>query len=125
MGVAHAEERVELLAERAVEALAAAVDLDGGEGAREAGEVHGAEAALADDGRREAARHGLHLCPRQLPRRRGGGSDTDRPLGAERMAIGGAVVVPRKGRAAADGNGRRAAAAPAAEETAAPLQQHR
>jgi hypothetical protein len=66
--VADAEERLELLAEDAVEALAAAVDLDGGEGAGEAREVDGAEAALAHHGGGEAARHPLHLRPRQLPR---------------------------------------------------------
>lgn len=72
MGVADAEEGVELLAEGALEALAAAVDLDGREGASDAAEVDGAEAALADDGRREPTRHGLHLRPRQLPRGRRG-----------------------------------------------------
>ena len=61
--MADTAERVELLAERVVEVLAAAVNLDGGEGASEAGEVEGAEAALVDNGRREASRHGLHLRP--------------------------------------------------------------
>ncbi|KAB8113323.1 hypothetical protein EE612_052286, partial [Oryza sativa] len=57
--MADAEERVELLAEHAVEPLAAAVDLDGGERAGDAGEVHRAEPALADHRRREPARHRL------------------------------------------------------------------
>ena len=47
--MADVEERVELPAERVVEALAAAVNLDGGEGAGEAGEVEGVEATLIDD----------------------------------------------------------------------------
>jgi hypothetical protein len=50
VGMANAEERVELLAERAMKTLATTMDLHGGEGASEAGEVNGAEAALADDG---------------------------------------------------------------------------
>lgn len=50
VGVTDAEERVELLAERAVEAFTAAVHLDGSERTSETGEVDGAEAALADDG---------------------------------------------------------------------------
>ena len=69
MRMADAEESVELLAEHAVEPLAAAVDLDGGERAGDAGEVHRAEPALADHRRREPARHRLHLRPRQPPRR--------------------------------------------------------
>ena len=68
MRVPDALERVELLAEHAVEAFAAAVNLDGGERAGEAGEVHGAEPALADHSRGEAARHRLHLRQRQAPR---------------------------------------------------------
>jgi hypothetical protein len=70
--VAEGEEHVQLPAERAVEALAAAVDLDGAEPRRgERGEVHGAEPAAADHLGREPARGGLHLRPRQLPRGRG------------------------------------------------------
>jgi hypothetical protein len=68
VGVPEPEQRVELLPEHAVEALAAAVDLDGGESAREAREVHGAEPSLADHGRGEPARHLLHLRQRQTPR---------------------------------------------------------
>jgi hypothetical protein len=66
--VADALERVQLLAEHTVEALAAAVDLYSGERAGDAREVHGAEPALADDGGGEPARHRLHLRPRQAPR---------------------------------------------------------
>jgi hypothetical protein len=68
VGVPEPEQRVELLPEHAVEALAAAVDLDGGKSAGEAREVHGAEPALADHGRGEPARHLLHLRQRQPPR---------------------------------------------------------
>jgi hypothetical protein len=61
---------VELLAERAVEALAAALHLDGAEaGGGEAGQVHGAEPALPDHPGREPRRHGLDLRPREPPRR--------------------------------------------------------
>ena len=68
MRVAEREEHAELLAEGAVEALAAALHLDGAEaGGGEAGEVHGAEAALADDAGREARRDGLDLGPREPP----------------------------------------------------------
>jgi hypothetical protein len=64
------KEHVELLAERAVEPLAAALDLDGAEaGGGEAGQVHGAEPALPDHPGREPRRHGLDLRPRELPRR--------------------------------------------------------
>jgi hypothetical protein len=67
--VAEGEQHVELPAERAAEALAAAVHLDGAEPrGGERGEVHRAEAAAADHPGREAARGGLHLRPRQLPR---------------------------------------------------------
>jgi hypothetical protein len=61
---------VELLAERAVEALAAALHLDGAEaGGGEAGQVHGAEPALPDHPRREPGRDGLDLRPREPSRR--------------------------------------------------------
>lgn len=51
VGMAEVEEDVKLLLEDLVEALAAAVDLDGGgRGAAESGEVDGAEAAVANDG---------------------------------------------------------------------------
>lgn len=101
--VADASERVELLAEHAVEALAAAVDLDGGQrAAGEAREVHGAEPALADDGRGEPARHRLHLRPRQPPRPGFGG-----PLVVERLETPVLVAFPVAGR--------RIGAAPAAE----------
>jgi hypothetical protein len=64
------EEHVELLAERAVEALAAALHLDGAEaGGGEAGQVHGAEPALPDHPRREPGRDGLDLRPREPSRR--------------------------------------------------------
>lgn len=49
MGVSEAEEDIELLAEGAMQALAGAVELEGSEGGvREAGEIDGAGAALAD-----------------------------------------------------------------------------
>uniref|UniRef100_K3Y8C1 Uncharacterized protein n=1 Tax=Setaria italica TaxID=4555 RepID=K3Y8C1_SETIT len=68
--VAEREEHLELPAERAVQALAAAADLDGAEPrGGERGEVHRAEPAAADHAGREPARGGLHLGPRQLPRR--------------------------------------------------------
>jgi hypothetical protein len=66
--VAEPEQRVELLPEHAVEPLAAAVNLDGGERAGEAREVHGAEPALADHGRGEPACHRVHLRQRKPPR---------------------------------------------------------
>lgn len=71
--VAEGEEHLELLAEGAVQALAAAVDLDGAEaGGRERREVHRAEPAVPDHPGREPPRDGLHVRPRELPRRRGG-----------------------------------------------------
>jgi hypothetical protein len=110
--VPDALERVELLAEHAVEALAAAVDLDGGERAGEARQVHGAEPALADHGRGEPARHRLNLRPRQPPR-----AGLDPLLG---LAVGhpeAPVLV------AFPAVGRRIGATPAAEEPV-PLHSH-
>jgi hypothetical protein len=112
--VPDALERVELLAEHAVEALAAAVDLDGGERAGEARQVHGAEPALADHGRGEPARHRLHLRPGQPPRP---GPGLDPLLGL----AGGHPEVPVL--VAFPAAGRRIGATPAAEEPV-PLHSH-
>lgn len=73
VGVSESAEQVELLPERAEPALAAAapaVHLHGDIVPPEPGEVHGAGASPADDGRLvEAAGQRLHLPPRQPPRR--------------------------------------------------------
>jgi hypothetical protein len=93
--VSEREEHVALLAEGAVEALAAALHLDGAEaGGGEAGQVHGAEAALADDPGREPRRDGLDLGPREPPsrgaalaERRRGGLVRDAGVGSARLAL--------------------------------------
>lgn len=89
VGVAEAEEDVELQAEGAVEALAGAKDLEGGEGVGrggEGGEVDGAEAALANDrGGCELTGQGFDLGP---PEPAGGGFALNRVELRFRFGVG-------------------------------------
>jgi hypothetical protein len=122
--VAEREEHVELLAEGAVEALAAALHLDGAEaGGGEAGQVDGAEAALADDAGGEARRDGLDLGPREPPGRRPaalaerrGGLVRDAGVGSARVAL----LVEAEAREEAAPGGQHPVLAHARRRTAAP-----